>query len=210
MKSVLDKAILFGWALLLLAGCTDYNRILEEVHDKDQAAREWSLGMASLSSDDVARHSAEMRAVDSLNRTIVFGILDQHGWPSGLSAKANDGIWLVIDHADDECQRKYLPLVREKTEEDIVKPSDYATLYDRLLMHEGKPQMYGTQVRMAATFVGEDLAMQLFLWPVQDADGLDSLRASVGLSPIGSYLEATQKATGQAVQWDKRKTVADF
>ncbi len=31
-----------------LVGCNPYNRILEEVYDDDQAAREWTQGMSSL------------------------------------------------------------------------------------------------------------------------------------------------------------------
>ena len=196
--------------MALLTGCNRYNRVLEDVYDKDQAARAWTVGMASLSADEIVEYTAEMERVDSLNQTMVFGILDNDGWPSNLSDKANRAIWIVIDHSDLTSRSKYLSLVRAKADEGVLDKSDYAMLNDRVLMEEGKPQVYGTQIKMAATFVGEDMAMQLYLWPVENPDALDSLRRSVGLSPIEEYLRSSSESVGQEVIWDKEKTVSDF
>ena len=196
--------------MALLTGCNRYNRVLEDVYDKDQAARAWTVGMASLSADEIVEYTAEMERVDSLNQTMVFGILDNDGWPSNLSDKANRAIWIVIDHSDLTSRSKYLSFVRAKADEGILDKSDYAMLNDRVLMEEGKPQVYGTQIKMAATFVGEDMAMQLYLWPVENPDALDSLRRSVGLSPIEEYLRSSSESVGQEVIWDKEKTVSDF
>ena len=193
--------------MALLTGCNRYNRVLEDVYDKDQAARAWTVGMTSLSADEIVEYTAEMERVDSLNQTMVFGILDNDGWPSD---KANRAIWIVIDHSDLTSRSKYLSFVRAKADEGILDKSDYAMLNDRVLMEEGKPQVYGTQIKMAATFDGEDMAMQLYLWPVENPDALDSLRRSVGLSPIEEYLRSSSESVGQEVIWDKEKTVSDF
>ena len=83
-----------------LTSCNQYNRILEEVYDNDQAAREWTRGMSSLTADEIVNYSTEMERVDSLNQATVFGIVDKEGWPSHLSDKANRAIWIVIDHSD--------------------------------------------------------------------------------------------------------------
>ena len=74
----------------LLNGCKSYNHILENIYDKDQSVREWTVGMASLSADEIAEYSYEMARTDSLNQTTVFDILDKEGWPSHLSDKANN------------------------------------------------------------------------------------------------------------------------
>lgn len=196
--------------MALLTGCNRYNRVLEDVYDKDQAARAWTVGMASLSADEIEKYTAEMERVDSLNQTMVFDILDNDGWPSNLSDNANRAIWIVIDHSDLTSRSKYLSFVRAKADEGILDKSDYAMLNDRVLMEEGKPQVYGTQIKMAATFDGEDMAMQLYLWPVENPDALDSLRRSVGLSPIEEYLRSSSESVGQEVIWDKEKTVSGF
>ena len=191
-------------------GCNQYNRILEDVYDKDQSVREWTHGMASLSADEIVAHSYEMERIDSLNQAMVFGILDKEGWPSRLSDKANRAIWLVIDHSDATNRSKYLDFIQTKAEEGVLSKSDYATLKDRTLMENGMAQIYGTQIKMAATAIGEDISMQLYLWPVGNADTLDSLRNTVGLSPIEEYLKACSEKIGQKIVWDKTKTTADF
>ncbi|MCR5519189.1 MAG: hypothetical protein K6F21_02550 [Bacteroidales bacterium] len=195
---------------LLFAGCKPYNTLLEAVYDKDQEVRQWTAGMAEASAEETIKHEAEMRKTDSLNQILISYILDEKGWPEGLSDKANQGIWLVIDHADDAFRKKYLPLVKAKAEEGILAKSDYATLYDRVLMNDGKAQIYGTQIHMAAEFVEDQFCMQLYLWPVEDISKLDSLRKEAGLSPIEDYLAKTDSLFGQKVVWDKTKTVEDF
>ena len=208
MRSV-NIAVLIALSTVLI-GCNHYNRILEGVYDRDQSAREWTIGMTSLSADEIAEYSNEMERIDSLNQAIVFSILDKEGWPSHLSDKANHAIWLVIDHSDATNRSKYLDLVKVKAEEGIISNSDYAILKDRTLMENRKAQIYGTQIKMAATIVGEDITMQLYLWPVEDAAVLDSLRNTIGLSPIEEYLRASSEAVGQSIVWDRTKTVDDF
>ena len=194
----------------LLNGCKSYNHILENIYDKDQSVREWTVGMASLSADEITEYSYEMARTDSLNQTTVFDILDKEGWPSHLSDKANRAIWLVIDHSDASNRIKYLDLVKVKAEEGVLSKSDYAILTDRTLMENGLAQIYGTQIKMAATVIGEDITMQLYLWPVTDATALDSLRNTVGLSPIEEYLKTSSDAVGHVIVWDRTKTVEDF
>lgn len=202
--------VLLFLIIAALSSCNQYNRILEDVYDNDQAAREWTKGMSSLSADEIVEYTTEMERVDSLNQATVFGILDKEGWPYHLSEKANRAIWIVIDHSDLAYRSKYLGLVKEKAEEGVLDKTDYAILNDRVRMEEGKPQIYGTQIKMAATIVDDDIAMQLCLWPVKNPAALDSLRSTVGLSPIKEYLKTSSESIGQEIVWDKEKTVADF
>lgn len=202
--------VLLFFIVIALSSCNQYNRILEEVYDNDQAAREWTKGMSSLTTDEIEAYAIEMERVDSLNQAIVFEMLDKDGWPSNLSNKANQAIWIVIDHSNLAFQRKYLYLVKEKAEECILEKADYAILNDRVLMGEGKPQIYGTQIKMNATIVDDEIAMQFFLWPVENPIVLDSLRNTMGLSPIKEYLQNSSESIGQEIVWDEKITIADF
>lgn len=202
--------VLLFFIVIALSSCNQYNHILEEVYDNDQAAREWTKGMSSLTADEIEAYATEMERVDSLNQAIVFEILDKDGWPSNLSNKANQAIWIVIDHSNLAFQRKYLYLVKEKAEECILEKADYAILNDRVLMGEGKPQIYGTQIKMNATIVDDEIAMQFFLWPVENPIVLDSLRNTMGLSPIKEYLQNSSESIGQEIVWDEKITIADF
>ena len=176
-----NRVLLF-LIIAALYSCNQYSRILEEVYDNDQTAREWTKGMSSLTADEIVNYSTEMERVDSLNQATVFGILDKKGWPSHLSDKANRAIWIVIDHSDLASRSKYLGLVKEKAEEGVLNKTDYAILNDRVLMEE----------------------------PVENPAALDSLRSTVGLSPIEEYLKTSSESLGQEIVWDKERTVADF
>ena len=55
-----------------------------------------------------------------------------------------------------------------------------AYLTDRVLVNEGSPQIYGTQI--------QDIEGNAVLRPVEDPDHLDKRRREMGLGPITDYL----------------------
>ena len=55
----------------------------------------------------------------------------------------------------------------------------------------------------------EDGKTVIYIWPVEDPDKHDALRKSVGLMPIGEYLEIV-KQQGVEMIYDKTKAVKDF
>lgn len=199
IKSLFRYSIILV-STLLVYGCSDYNRILEKIGDEDQSVRQWVLDMSSLSPEEITQYSYKMAETDSLNRIAVANILDKDGWPDGLSDKANKAIWLVIIHSDIDFQEMYLPYIERKANEGIVDKADYATLYDKMMKNKGLPQRYGTQVNMDILIVGDIEESKTFsLWPVEDMEHLDSIRASVGLQPIEEYLEIVKESVGQTI-----------
>ena len=56
-----------------------------------------------------------------------------------------------------------------------ASPADLAYLTDRVLMHRGEPQVYGTQYQV------KDGVLEL--WTVCDPSGLDERRSALGLEP---------------------------
>jgi hypothetical protein len=72
---------------------------------------------------------------------------------------------------------------------------------DRVLMHQGEPQIYGTQYLQVRNGVLE-------LWTVRDPSGLDQRRAALGLEPEAANrarLLAAKGLTGKH-QDDERAT----
>ena len=57
-----------------------------------------------------------------------------------------------------------------------IRPDNIAYLTDRILMYEGKPQIYGTQYKWS----GDTLR----LWMTDDIEHVDERRASVGLETV--------------------------
>ena len=71
-------------------------------------------------------------------------------------------------------------------------PADLAYLTDRVLMHRGEPQVYGTQYHVSDGV--------LELWTVRDPAGLDQRRAALGLEPEAANrarLLAAEGMTGE-------------
>jgi Family of unknown function (DUF6624)/PQQ-like domain len=112
-------------------------------------------------------------------------IIGQYGWPgrSLVGADASLAAFLIIQHADYEYQKKYFPLIKEAMKKGEIRPQDVALLEDRILMREGKKQIYGSQLTR------NDATGKYELWPVEDEENLDNRRASVGLEPIAEYLK---------------------
>jgi len=95
-----------------------------------------------------------------------------------------------VQHADHDpaFQRRCLELLEGAAGRGEADPRHVAFLTDRVLIHEGKPQRFGTQLRM------ED--GRLALIPVEDTEGLDERRRSAGLAPIEDYVRETEQAHG--------------
>jgi hypothetical protein len=124
----------------------------------------------------------KVREIDAANTKWLTGVLKEHGWPSN-SLVGKDGAnaaWLLIQHADEDhkLQRRCLDLMA-KLPKDEVAPQSLAYLTDRVLLAEGKKQLYGTQF---ATIDGK-----LQPRPIEDASNVDARRAQVGLPPLAEY-----------------------
>lgn len=119
---------------------------------------------------------------------------------------ANRGIFIVIDHAKLESQKKYLPLIKEQSDKGIIEKGDYATLLDRVLMKSNQKQIYGNQT-VAKNKDGE---VKLYVWPIQDSEKVDSLRNNVGLPPLKEYIKLVSSAYKQPCCWDKNLEIKDF
>lgn len=204
---------LFSLVALLLVACSaphTADRILAEVWQRDQTIRHQMMELTRAVTvegrmelvDSLLATNEAMERIDADNMTVVDSLLAE-GLPGGLSSDSYKTIWIVIDHASQEKQEQYLPLVEQMAEEEKISRDEYATLFDRVAMKQNRPQRYGTQ----SVQFGAPEAMQLHLWPVECPAKLDSLRASVGLSPIAAYLEVLTQTTGLEAKFDPQMTV---
>ena len=119
-------------------------------------------------------------SVDERNQARLKAIVDEHGWPTipKVGAEASNAAWLLVQHALDlKFMERCLELM-ESLPSGEVKPANIAYQKDRVLMMNGKPQIYGTQ------FQGTGEGMHVY--PINDAERVDERRASVGL---GTFAE---------------------
>ncbi|MFH2001574.1 MAG: DUF6624 domain-containing protein [Planctomycetota bacterium] len=122
--------------------------------------------------------------IDKNNIKRLEAIIAEHGWPGRTQFGENAAMaaFLVLQHADYKYQKKYLPMVRKAVKEKECDPSNLALLEDRVLMREGKPQIYGSQVVQDAETGG------FKVYQIKDEANVDERRAAVGLPPLKEYL----------------------
>jgi Family of unknown function (DUF6624) len=137
--------------------------------------------------DQVARKAPDLDAVlaaDAENLPWLKGVLAEHGWP-GKSLVGKDGAhaaWLLAQHADADpaFQRRCLDLLAIAAQAGEATAVELAYLTDRVLLHEGQPQVYGTQmIREGKRYVPQRM---------RDPESVDERRAAVGLGPIAEYV----------------------
>ena len=122
---------------------------------------------------------------DSINEIAVTKLIDNYGWvgKDRVGEEANQSLWLVIQHAPLEIQEKYLPLLRESVNERQSQGWHLAFLEDRILMRNGKKQVYGTQSRL------NKRTGQVEIVPIENFETVNERRRKIGLEPIEEYAE---------------------
>jgi hypothetical protein len=125
----------------------------------------------------------KMSRQDSMNLVKVKTIIDKYGWlgPDQIGEQGATTLFLVIQHADSLTQVSYAPLLRQAVKSGKAKPQDLALLEDRILVRQGKKQIYGSQVR-TNTETGKNE-----FFPIEDEPNVNKRRNSVGLQPLEDY-----------------------
>lgn len=128
------------------------------------------------------------KSVDQKNTAHLEAIVAAIGWPtiSKVGAEASESAWLLVQHATTEpAFMKYCLTLMKAAKEGDIALANIAYLEDRLLIMEGKPQIYGTQ------FCTINGVTEPF--PIEDLEHVDERRAQAGLETYAEY-EARIKA----------------
>lgn len=117
------------------------------------------------------------------NQKRLFELLDKYGWPvaSEVTEYAAAGAALVINHSNYETRAKYFPMLEEAFKKGEAQPLRYAKMCDRLLVEQGKKQLYGTQIKF-------ENGVRV-IHPIQDPENVDQRRDEIGLGPLAPYLK---------------------
>ena len=127
---------------------------------------------------------SEVMYQDSLSKTFVEKVLKEHNWPniSLVGEEASHNFWLLVQHLDKDIflQKKALGLLRKEIDKKEVNSKNLAYLEDRILVAEGKKQIYGTQFKIENG--------KLVMSPVADLDNLEKRRNKIGLPTVEAQL----------------------
>ncbi|RHW17701.1 hypothetical protein D1610_09700 [Sphingomonas gilva] len=120
---------------------------------------------------------------DAKNTAMLETYVAEHGWPtiSRVGQRASGAAWLLVQHADLDpaFQLKALRLMEPLVSKGEVSKSDYAYLYDRVMLKIAGTQRYGTQM----TCKDGELVPE----PLEAGVEVDAARAEMGLNPIADY-----------------------
>lgn len=113
-------------------------------------------------------------------------IVAKYGWPTRkmVGSDGTRAAWLLVQHADLAVafQRRCLTLLEAHNSDGQVDRADLAYLTDRVLVNEGKPQVYGSQVHVVDGVRKPR--------PIRDPENVDKRRKSMGLNKtLKEYIE---------------------
>ena len=165
------------------------DELLQRV-EKDQAIRnEWIRHGADHPDKEI---QARWVAIDAENLARLKEIVRQYGWPGPalVGIDGTEAAFLLLQHGDHEFQKEMLPVVRKAYRAGRLTGQDYALLLDRVLVRDGKPQVYGTQSLPLDKWQNREPAF----FPIADEAHVDQRRAQLGLMSQKEYSQALKEA----------------
>lgn len=144
--------------------CNKKEEILQRVYERDQEMR--------INSGQVDP------AIDHENLEIVVSFLEKCGMPTleDVNEVQVAAIWAVLQHSSNKWRNKYFPVLEEAADRGDLRKEHLALMKDRILVNEGKPQIYGSQMANGA------------LEPLFEPEYVNQRRAEMGMEPIEDYL----------------------
>jgi hypothetical protein len=124
----------------------------------------------------------QMEEIDARLTTRLKQIVAAKGWPTIalVGSEASQAAAVMLIHSPDHgWQAARLPHLQKLVREDKIFGSDVATLTDRILVSQGKPQEFGTQYK--------DEGDKLLIMPIADPKRVDKRRARYMLPPMAAY-----------------------
>lgn len=149
----------------------------------ERLQRDQGVRRKFLENDQDVALREEMDRVDRENTEWMKGLVQENGWPkvSEVGADGAQAAFLLVQHSPDAAfQRRCLDLMTPLVKEGEVSAVNWAYLLDRVLLAEGKKQVFGTQF-----LVGPDGKPELR--PLEEPETVDARRAELGLPPLEEY-----------------------
>jgi hypothetical protein len=145
---------------------------------EDQRVRQELVESGELGGPYVPR----MEDVHRKNAARLRELIERYGWPAeGIAGRDGaEAAWLIAQHSvgEPDFQRRALALLSACIGEQRLPAWHAAYLEDRIAMHEGRPQRYGTQC------VQDPADGRFRPWSLADAEHVNELRGQVGLGPM--------------------------
>jgi hypothetical protein len=155
--------------------------MLDSIYRVDQYNRTMPTQGATTQVISADHYSQEknLRFIDSLYKI--------HGWLTSKEVGYNGAHaqFLVIQHSALLTQKKWKPIIKKVVDLCLLAPENYALLIDRILVREGKKQLYGTQLKF-------DKKTNIYIpYPISSPASVDDRRFKLGMTSLKAYIEMT-------------------
>ena len=133
-------------------------------------------------------YHSRMRICHENNAALLTKVLEEVGWPEPDQKQAYDAAWLIAIHAISRpnLQRKVLKKLEDDLRHGEPVESEYAKLYDRIALYEGRQQRYGTQLFASSSG-----------WQVRDLEAPETVDVRRRAMKLSSLAQALHEASHQ-------------
>ena len=161
-----DKFAYVGSVDYVEVDCNKKSEILSEVYISDQKIRR---------ENNLIKYAKE----DHRNQELIISIIEKCGMPTlnEVNQEQMNAIWLGLQHTENKYRVKYFPLIEKAVKNGDLSKEQYALMKDRILMDEGKPQIFGSQIINGK------------LYDLEAPETVNARRQEMGLEPIEDYLK---------------------
>ena len=177
-------------------------KALLDMEAQDQAVRTELTATGALND----AYHPRLEEVHRANSSRLRQIIAVFGWPGFtlVGEKGAMAAWRIALHSISEppFMRQCRDLIDRASEAGDVPRWQFAIIDDRIRVYEGKPQRYGTQLRMGASGLEPH--------PLENEARVSSMRAQAGLPPLAKTI-AQAKAQPQPTPMEQaRRDTADL
>lgn len=156
-------------------------QLLIELLAMEQRDRDVRADLVTRGELHTGRYHPKMEAVHRQHNARMREIIARYGWP-GRSLVGDNGCraaGFIVQHAilDPDLQQHCVPLLEQAVAVGEAFPFMLAFLQDRVLMEQGKPQVYGTQHVDGPNGT-------LVPWTIVDPEHVNERRQRMGLQPL--------------------------
>ena len=127
----------------------------------------------------------ETDEISERDKPALESIFTQYGWPkiSMFDVTACNNFWLLVQHQSLPLQERVLGAMKSAVDAGEASKANYAYLFDRVQIGEGRPQHWGTQSTCDKG--------RAILSPVDDMANIEERRKEAGLGTLADSLKGS-------------------
>ena len=151
---------------------------------KNKEAEMTRESLQALSHPELRTKLLELSPSDANSLPELVRIVHRYGWPGAndVGFKAASAAFAILQTAPDAEKKRMLPALKETAQTDLLTSARTAFIEDQLRVADGRPQIYGTVVKLETDGT-------VTVLPVEEPEKLEARRHAAGLPPMHEFLQ---------------------